>query len=125
MNLKLVGNRGIHIAWANLMGILLPFILGFGMVVMFPNMWGEYFKGETFYFAMFMGTALSISALPVIARTLMDLDLLNTDMGMIIIGTATINDLVGCCLLYTSFDFYSLPIDLHIFLNFLQRNQKC
>ena len=95
MNLKLVGNRGIHIAWASLMGILLPFILGFGMVVMFPNMWREYFKGETFYFAMFMGTALSISALPVIARTLMDLDLLNTDMGMIIIGTATINDLVG------------------------------
>lgn len=42
-----------------------------------------------------MGTALSISALPVIARTLMDLDLLNTDIGMIIIGAATVNDLVG------------------------------
>ena len=95
MNLKLVRNSGIHIAWASLMGILLPFTLGFCMVVMFPNMWEGYFKGETFFFAMFMGTALSISALPVIARTLMDLDLLNTDMGMIIIGAATVNDLVG------------------------------
>lgn len=35
---------------------------------------------------MFMGTALPISALPIISRTLMDLDLLNTDIGMIIIG---------------------------------------
>ncbi len=95
MNLKLVRNNGIHIAWASLMGILLPFILGFGMVIMFPDIWGEYFQGKTFFFAMFMGTALSISALPVIARTLIDLDLLNTDTGMIIIGTATINDLVG------------------------------
>lgn len=95
MNLKLVRNNGIHIAWASLMGILLPFILGFCMVVMFPDIWGEYFQGKTFFFAMFMGTALSISALPVITRILMDLKLLNTDMGMIIIGAATVNDLVG------------------------------
>jgi Kef-type K+ transport system membrane component KefB len=44
---------------------------------------------------MFMGTALSISALPVIVRILMDLDLMNTDMGMIITGAATIDDLIG------------------------------
>ena len=93
--MKIVKNRGINIAWASLMGILLPFTLGFGMVIMFPNMWEQYFKGGTFFFAMFMGTALSISALPVIARTLMDLELLNTDIGMIIIKAATINDMVG------------------------------
>ena len=40
MNLKLVRNSGIHIAWASLMDVLLPFTLGFCMVVMFPNMWG-------------------------------------------------------------------------------------
>ena len=49
MNLKLVRNSGIYIALASAMGILLPFTLGFGMVVMFPNMLGEYFKGETFF----------------------------------------------------------------------------
>ena len=95
MNLSLVKKRGNNIAWASLTGIVVPFILGFGMVVLFPDLLGEHFQGKTLFFAMFMGTALSISALPVIARTLMDLDLMNTDMGMIIIGAATINDLVG------------------------------
>jgi Kef-type K+ transport system membrane component KefB len=95
MNLSLVKKRGINIAWASLTGIVVPFILGFGMVVLFPDMFGEHFQGKTLFFAMFMGTALSISALPVIARTLMDLDLMNTDIGMIIIGVAVINDLVG------------------------------
>jgi len=42
-----------------------------------------------------MGAALSISALPVIARILMDLDLLKTPIGKYIMGVSTINDVVG------------------------------
>lgn len=42
-----------------------------------------------------MGAALSVSALPVIARILMDLDLLKTPIGKYIIGVSTINDVVG------------------------------
>lgn len=95
MNLSLVKKRSVNIAWASLMGIVIPFIMGFGMVFLFPDMWREHFQGRLLFFAMFMGTALSISALPVIARTLMDLDLMKTDMGMIITGAATIDDLVG------------------------------
>jgi Kef-type K+ transport system membrane component KefB len=95
MNLSLIKKRGINIAWASLTGIVVPFIMGFGIVVLFPDLWEGHFQGKTLFFAMFMGTALSISALPVIARTLMDLELMNTDIGMIITGTATINDLVG------------------------------
>jgi Kef-type K+ transport system membrane component KefB len=95
MNLSLIKKRGINIAWASLTGIVVPFIMGFGTVVLFPDLWEGHFQGKTLFFAMFMGTALSISALPVIARTLMDLELMNTDIGMIITGTATINDLVG------------------------------
>lgn len=95
MNLGLVKKRSVNIAWASLMGIVVPFILGFGMVFLFPDMWGEHFQGRLLFFAMFMGTALSISALPVIARTLMDLNLMRTDMGMIITGAATIDDLIG------------------------------
>ena len=95
MNLSLIKKRGINIAWASLAGIVVPFILGFGVVVLFPDRWGEHFQGNTFFFAMFMGTALSISALPVIARTLMDMNLINTEIGLIIIGSATINDLIG------------------------------
>jgi Kef-type K+ transport system membrane component KefB len=47
-------------------------------------------------FALFMGAALSISALPVIAKVLLDLNLLKTHhSSSLIIGVATINDIVG------------------------------
>jgi Kef-type K+ transport system membrane component KefB len=75
-------------------GVILPFALGFGMVVLMPQLWSIPI-GEITIFALFMGTALSISALPVIARILIDLDLLKTEVGGIIMGAATINDIVG------------------------------
>jgi Kef-type K+ transport system membrane component KefB len=95
MNLNLAKKQVTYIALASLAGIIAPFLMGFGMVIMFPDLWKGHFHVDTLLFAMFMGTALSISALPVIARTLMDLDLMNTDLGMIVTGTATINDLIG------------------------------
>lgn len=95
MNLSLARKRVTNIAWASLTGIAVPFVLGFLVVVLFPNLWMGHFNVGTSLFAIFMGTALSISALPVIVRILMDLDLMNTDLGMIITGAATINDLIG------------------------------
>jgi Kef-type K+ transport system membrane component KefB len=95
MNLDLIRKQSTNIAWASLMGIVVPFIMGIGMVFLFPDLWKEHFYGRTLFFAMFMGTALSISALPVIVRTLMDLSLMKTNIGMIITGAATIDDLIG------------------------------
>lgn len=95
MNLSLAKKQVTNIAWASLTGIIVPFVMGFGIVVLFPDLWTGHFNVEILLFAMFMGTALSISALPVIARTLMDLNLMNTDIGMIVTGAATINDLIG------------------------------
>lgn len=121
MNLSLVKKRSVNIAWASSMGILIPFILGFGMVFLSPDMWREHFKGGLLSFAMFMGTALSISALPVIARTLMDLDLMKTDMGMIITGAATIDDLVGWSLfafILSNFEPESI-MDIPPFMTFI------
>jgi Kef-type K+ transport system membrane component KefB len=75
-------------------GVILPFALGYAMVVLMPQLWSIPFEDQGI-FALFMGTALSISALPVIARILIDLELLKTDLGGIIMGAATINDIVG------------------------------
>ncbi len=38
---------------------------------------------------------MAISALPVIAKTLMDLDLYRTDLGMVVVSAAIFNDLIG------------------------------
>jgi Kef-type K+ transport system membrane component KefB/mannitol/fructose-specific phosphotransferase system IIA component (Ntr-type) len=42
-----------------------------------------------------MGVALSISALPVIAKTLLDLGLFKTDVGLLVMCVAMVDDLIG------------------------------
>src|SRR4029077_4063684 len=42
-----------------------------------------------------MGVALSISALPVIAKTLLDLGLFKTEIGLLVMTAAMVDDLVG------------------------------
>ena len=95
INLGLVKAKLNNIAWTSIPGIAIPFALGFGMVVLMPGLWQSQIHASLLLFALFMGTALSISALPVIARILMDLDLINTDIGAIVLGSATIDDLIG------------------------------
>ena len=95
MNLGVIKKQRSSIAWTSLMGILIPFIMGLGLVFLFPGLWESHIQGSITLFALFMGTALSISALPVIARILMDLNVMKTEVGMIVMGAATVNDLIG------------------------------
>lgn len=75
------------------LSIFIPFILGVLAVVLMPSIWGSQINRPVFI--LFIGVALSISALPVIARILTDLALIKTKLGTIILSAATINDLFG------------------------------
>ncbi|MCU7494666.1 MAG: PTS transporter subunit EIIA [Ignavibacteria bacterium] len=77
------------------MGIIFPFALGFALAYMYPNYFGINDEKMRLIFSLFMGTAMSISALPVIARTLMDLNLIRTEIGLIILAAAMFGDLAG------------------------------
>lgn len=46
-------------------------------------------------FAVFMSTVMTISALPITARTLHDLRLLKTDLGFLIMSALSVNDIIG------------------------------
>lgn len=46
-------------------------------------------------FALFFGIALAVSALPVVAKILMDMDLMRRDIGQVTIAAGIANDLVG------------------------------
>ncbi len=81
------------VALTSLMGGAVPFALGFGMVLLFPGLWGQ--QPRPLLLALFMGTALSISALPIIARILMDIKLIDTPIGMTVMASAMVNDLIG------------------------------
>jgi len=95
VDLAVVLSQGKKAIYTSNMGLIIPFALGFGISYFFPNLMGIGEGSSKFIFALFMGTALSISALPVIAKTLMDLKIFKREIGVIIISAAMLNDLIG------------------------------
>lgn len=95
VNLSQLGRQKKSIFMVSLLGCVLPFALGTGSVYLFPTIWHEGTAVPDTNFVLFIGIALSISALPVITRILMDLNLLQHEFGGIAITSAAINDLLG------------------------------
>ena len=76
--------------------MVLPFASGFALAWFLPEWFAiEAGGAKHLLFSLFLGVAMSISALPVIARILLDMQLLKTDIGAIIIASAVFNDIVG------------------------------
>ena len=75
-------------------GFGLPLVAGFALGMLFPPTLIPP-TIERPVFALFLATAMSISAIPVIARILMDLNLYRTRVGMIILSTAIADDTIG------------------------------
>jgi len=76
-------------------GMVIPFAFGLLSAWTFPSWMGADAGADRLVFALFIGTALSISALPVVARVLMDLGLLRTEIGTVVMSSAMFDDLVG------------------------------
>jgi Kef-type K+ transport system membrane component KefB len=78
--------------------LVLPVLAGVGLgVVLPPEFVGEGAQREVF--ALFMGTALGISALPVIAKILSDLDLMRRNVAQVLLAAAMADDIAGWILL--------------------------
>lgn len=76
-------------------GLISTLTLGyFSGNMLFPY-FGDGAQSSQLVFSLFFATAMAITALPVIARTLMDLDLFKTKIGMIIIAAAMFDDVIG------------------------------
>lgn len=96
VQLSMVLKQGKAAIYTSFFSMLIPFATGFGAAYYFPQWFGNASEsGTDIFFAMFIGTALAISALPVIARILMDMNLFKTNIGMLIIASAMFNDLIG------------------------------
>lgn len=95
VDLTIMLKQGKLALLTSIMGIIVPFGLGFGASYIFPEFMGIKDESMILVFSLFIGTALSITALPVVARTLMDLNIFRSEMGLIIIASAMLNDLVG------------------------------
>ena len=82
-----------------LLGTLVPFVLGVGAAYALPKIWLIPASTDPLVFALFLGTALSITALPVISRVLADLGLQREPVGVIVMAAATMSDLIGWSML--------------------------
>jgi Kef-type K+ transport system membrane component KefB len=85
----------VRIAVVNL---VLPFSIGVALATwLYPSMHGEVTNRTAFI--LFVGTALAITALPVLTRILSDWRMLTTTIGTIAIGCAAIDDIVAWTML--------------------------
>jgi K+:H+ antiporter len=90
-----LGRAAVAVAVGSL---LLPTAAGFGLGFAIPReLVGP--SASRPVFALFMAIALGISALPVIARVLAELDLMRRNFGQIALAAAMANDVVGWILL--------------------------
>lgn len=79
-------------------GILVPFLLGLGLAIPFHPILAP--EGVAILpFSLFLGTAMSVTAFPVLARILTERRLIRTRVGAIALAAAAVDDVTAWCLL--------------------------
>jgi Kef-type K+ transport system membrane component KefB/nucleotide-binding universal stress UspA family protein len=97
-DLRLLRNLGRAALIASGMGMALPFALGFGLGVLVPESYLMH-ASHRVLFSLFLATTMSISAMPVIAKILVDLDLTKRNIGLVILSAGVVDDTVGWVIL--------------------------
>lgn len=85
-------------------GIVLPFALGIGLAQLVHDKM-EPVEGKGFVdkwgFTLFMGVSMSITAIPILGRMMMEMGITRSRVGVIVITAAAIDDAAGWILLAT------------------------
>ena len=93
--LRRVGRAALTVSW---LGIIVPGITGFALGWEIPAS-HLVDPHERLIFSLFIAVAMSISAVPVIAKILIDLDLMRRDLGLLILAAGILDDAIGWLLL--------------------------
>lgn len=93
VDLSSIWRQGKNVIWLSIASIIIPLALGMLVVYVIPAKFGV--TAGNVPLALYIGVALSISALPIIAKILMDLNLFQTDFGMLLITSAMLHDIIG------------------------------
>src|SRR5215210_2781602 len=97
-DIGLIARKGKSAAAISLGGIAVPFATGLGLGFMLPESFLAA-PDKRLVFALFIGTAMSISAIPVIAKVLMEMNVIRRDIGQITLAAGMIDDTIGWILL--------------------------
>ncbi|MBB6326106.1 Kef-type K+ transport system membrane component KefB [Algoriphagus iocasae] len=94
VELQVVWNQGKNALKIATASMVLPIIAGFVLAYAFPEFLGVNINDRAVA-STFFGLAISITALAVVARILMDLGIFKTQTGLLIIAAAMIVDILG------------------------------
>ena len=93
-NLALVQRRKRAVIASSISGIALPFVLGVALAYALPG--GAIPMHENrLVTALFLGTALSISSVKIVAMVLIDIGAMRRDLGQLILATAILDDTIA------------------------------
>lgn len=95
VDLHIVWQQGRQALYTSFFGLVIPFALGFALPYWLSDFFIATDSKTQLAQALFMGISMAITALPVIVRILMDLNMFKSKMGMLVISSAMISDLVG------------------------------
>jgi Kef-type K+ transport system membrane component KefB/nucleotide-binding universal stress UspA family protein len=93
-DLKLVRQTGRAAVFASLMGILIPFACGVALGEMLPDSVLPD-PGKRLITALFLGTALSIASVKIVAMVVREMNFMRRVVGQVILASAIIDDSVG------------------------------
>ncbi|MFI6684110.1 cation:proton antiporter [Streptomyces sp. NPDC050485] len=98
VDLGLVRRKGTVALRVGLAGLVIPLAVGSVAGALAPR---SLLSGSTdrVTFALFVGVAMCVSALPVIAKTLSDMNLLHRTIGQLTIAAGVVDDVIGWLLL--------------------------
>jgi Kef-type K+ transport system membrane component KefB len=99
LDTRLMRRNGRTALTVSLAGLLVPLALGIGLAFVLPGSLTSGGSGGLGVFALFLGVAMCVTAIPVIAKTLSDMRLLHRNIGQLILTAGMIDDAVGWLLL--------------------------
>ncbi len=97
-DLDMVRRRGASAVKVSTAGLIIPLGLGVLCGLLLPaSLLSQ--GGDRAVFALFLGVAMCVSAIPVIAKTLIDMNLLHRNVGQLTLAAGMVDDTIGWFLL--------------------------
>lgn len=99
LDTRILRRQGRTAATVSLFGLLLPLGLGIALGFVLPGSLLGSGNSSRWVFALFIGVAMCVTAIPVIAKTLTDMRLLHRNIGQLTLAAGMVDDAVGWLLL--------------------------
>ena len=98
VDLSLIRRRRAAVLWTSTLALLIPLATGMAAAALAPrSLLGP--TDDRRVFVLYAGVTLCVSAVPVIAKTLTDMNLLHRDVGQLALAASAVDDAVGWILL--------------------------